>query len=141
MIALFDTNIYLAGLKGQLPETFFQEWKIKSIIRLSPVVHHELLRGIKREDFILEIKHRTIMLPSPSLMQWEQSAQIIKLLISKYGLSDGIYKLQNDVLIALAAKSAGAILLTMDKHFEKIAEFLAFHFMIVSSSQDEKVGR
>lgn len=131
MIALFDSNIYIDALTGRLPENRIEEWKLSYILRLSPVVYHELLRGSRNPSIIYEIREKTILFPSPTPHMWEESAEIIRSIGEKRGFSEGILNLQNDLLIALSAREAGALLITKDKHFKEISSFLSFHLLLV----------
>ena len=55
-------------------------------------------------------------------------------ILSQWHFSSGenevLFKLQNDVLIALTARSLGAVVITQDKHFEKIAEKTSFLYFL-----------
>ncbi len=131
MIALFDTNIYIDELIGRLPAGKFNKWRLQYILRLSPVVYHELLRGARNLSLIHEIRQKTLLLPAPSFTMWEKSAYILRHFREKFGSSEELHKLQNDILIALSARENGALLITRDKHFKQIADFLAFSYLIV----------
>lgn len=129
MFALFDTNIYVAELTGKIPITDIQLWRSKYITRLSPVIYHELLRGSKHKELVEEIKKKTVMTPPPTQKMWEESAEVLRKFVGEFGFSEEIFKLQNDVLIALTAKNHGALVISQDRHFTQIVKIAHFHFL------------
>lgn len=129
MLALFDTNIYIGDLSDTIPETQTQLWRSQYVIRLSPIVHHELLRGAKEKRWVDEIKQKTVMTPAPTANMWEKSAEVLRELVIKYGLNEQMFRLQNDVLLALTARHVGALVISQDKHFLEIAKIIPFHFL------------
>lgn len=129
MLALFDTNIYIGDLSDTIPETQTQLWRSQYVIRLSPIVHHELLRGAKEKHWVDEIKQKTVMTPAPTTKMWEKSAEVLRELVIKLGLNEQMFRLQNDVLLALTARHIGALVISQDKHFLEIATIIPFHFL------------
>lgn len=129
MLALFDTNIYIGDLSDTIPETQTQLWRNQYVIRLSPIVHHELLRGAKEKRWVDEIKQKTVMTPAPTANMWEKSAEVLRELVIKFGLNEQMFRLQNDVLLALTARHVGALVISQDKHFLEIAKIIPFHLL------------
>lgn len=128
MLTIFDTNIYINSLKGTLDLLLLSNLRQNHIIRLCPVVYHELLRGAKNKEPIKEIKKRTVMLGAPSAFLWEKAAQLLQN-IKNHELP--IQEIQNDLLIALTAVHSGAGLVTQDKHFEKISKLIPLKLILV----------
>ena len=128
MLALFDTNIYIEELSGLIPEAQSLAWRSQYLIRLSPVVYHELLRGTKKRDLVLEIGKRTVKAAVPTFKMWEKSALVLREFVDRFGYHEEVFKLENDILIALTAKSYGALLISKDRHFLEIGKLISFHF-------------
>lgn len=133
MIAFFDTNVYIDALKGNLSEDSFNHFFKDHVVRLCPVVYHELLRGLRtaRVRKRVESAARNILfLPPPTVKMWIDAAKLIPKVIGNFdGLA--LAHLQNDVLIALTARETGTTLITRDSHFKRIREFLPFKFRLV----------
>ena len=130
MIACFDTNIYIDELTGKMPIEQLQQWRSRYLSRLCPVVYHELLRGARKPAPIYDIRDHTIALAPPTFLIGGNAAMILREKTGKFGIGDDYHHLQNDVLIALTARANGALLITADGHFEKLAEWIPFHFQI-----------
>lgn len=130
MIAFFDTNIYVDILRGKITLDGLSPYN-SCIIRLSPIVKSELIRGCKTqrakrltESYI----HHLIEMPAPTNKIWEQAAVILSRLpktFQKYS-----EEIQNDVLLALSAKQNGAILVSQDKDFEIISKYVSFRWIL-----------
>lgn len=133
MIALFDTNIYIDYLKGTFPQSAYQKYFHDYIIRISPVVYHELLRGLRSEGLKKKVEKvigRIVFLPPPTEKMWVKAAELAGAVTGSHD-EIGLEKIQNDLLIALTAKAQGATLITQDKHFKTIQKYvplrLIFH--------------
>lgn len=127
MLALFDTNIYIGELTGKIPLADTQLWRSHYLIRLSPVVHHELLRGSRNTALIEEIGRKTVPTPPPSSKMWEKGARVLKKFVHEFGFGEEIFRLQNDILIALTAREIGALVITGDRHFVEIQKMVPFY--------------
>ena len=136
MLALFDANVYIGELTGRIPAGESEKWRSQYLIRLSPVVYHELLRGARKKDLIYEIRDRTVSTPVPTFKMWEESATILSQWVFSSGRNEVLFKLQNDILIALTARSLGAVVITQDRHFEKIAERVSFLYFLHGEKHD-----
>ena len=130
MLALFDTNVYISELTRAIPNDVVERWRSQYLVRLSPVVYHELLRGARKKDWVYEIRDHTVLAPVPTFKMWEEAASILSQWHFSSGENEALFKLQNDVLIALTARSLGAVVITQDKHFEKIAEKTSFLYFL-----------
>ena len=128
MIALFDTNIYIEIMVDLISEAQVSAWKSGHLIRLSPIVYHELLRGAREPEIIEEIGSKTVKTAVPTFKMWEKSALILREFVGRFGYNEEVFKLQNDILLALTAKSCGALLISKDRHFLEIAKIISFHF-------------
>ena len=103
------------------------------VIRLSPIVKSELLRGCKTkraQEATQILIDQIIEMPAPSNKMWEQAA----IVLSKSSIYNpkNVEELQNDVLLALTARHSGAILITQDKDFEEIQKYLQFQWILHS---------
>ena len=136
MLALFDTNIYIGELTGRVPAGESEKWRSQYLIRLSPVVYHELLRGARKRDWVHEIRDHTVLTPAPTFKMWEESASILSQWHFSSRENEVLFKLQNDVLIALTARSLGAVVITQDRHFEKIAQKVSFLYFLHGEKHD-----
>lgn len=135
MIAFFDTNIYIDYLKGIFPKKIYEPYFRKYIIRICPVVYHELIRCIRSRAIkkkIDEATHKTIFLPPPTNTMWVQAGQLSGTIIGSYD-EQSLEKIQNDLLIALTARAHGATLITQDRHFQLIRKYLPFRFVLHTS--------
>jgi predicted nucleic acid-binding protein len=133
LIAFFDTNIYVDLLRGKITLDNLSSYS-NYIIRLSPIVKSELIRGCKTqkakrltESYI----HHLIEMPAPTNKIWEQAAVIL----SRFPETSQKYseEIQNDVLLALSAKQNGAILVSQDKDFEIISKCVSFRWILFKS--------
>lgn len=134
MIAFFDTNIYLDVLKGKFSKDIFDGYFSKYVIRLCPVVYHELLRGM-REALIHKVQRdfgKIIRLPAPTAEQWKEAALLIPQIEGSKDIRN-LERLQNDVLIALTARSQGATVITQDRGFESIHKKVVFNLKVVGA--------
>lgn len=133
MIAFFDTNLYINLLKGKLPGNLLEDFCRQYIIRLCPVVYHELIRCIQNPSLrkkVEKITEQTLFLPAPTPPMWTQAAELASKVM---GSTDEktLESIQNDLLIALTARYNGAVLITGDKHFKVIRKHLSFEYVLV----------
>ena len=134
MIAFFDTNIYIDFLKGTFPETLYQQYFHKFIIRLCPVVYQELLRGIRsesvRKKVVAATKNIRFLAP-PTNKMWTKAGELTGKIVRSFE-EKTLEKIQNDLLIALTARENGATLITQDKDFSVIQKHLKFKLILLS---------
>ena len=128
MIILADTNIILDCLDGSIPDPHALILPFQ-IIRISPVVLHEVLRSYS-ESFQDPLKREfsKALTPPPRLEHWTESAQILRILYSKRK-EKNIARMQNDILIALSARDLGAPIWSRDSDFEQICNHLGIRWM------------
>ena len=60
---------------------------------------------------------------------WKEGAQILRKFVSQFGFGEEVFKLQNDILIALTARHIGAVVITQDGHFPDIAKIVPYHYI------------
>jgi predicted nucleic acid-binding protein len=87
---------------------------------LSPVAFHEMLRAYPEEfhsRLAKELNHE--LLSPPKLEHWIESALFLRKLYSRRR-ERNVARMQNDVLIALAARDAGAPVWSRDADFELV---------------------
>jgi len=123
---LLDTGVFVEILrKSEAAETLIRRrWRIL----LSSVVHSELLRGVDTRTERAYVAHLARNYPpaAPTLGQWERCGQVLARLRRARGYdARGLRGIQNDVLIALAARDHGVPVVTTDRaDFERIAEWV-----------------
>jgi predicted nucleic acid-binding protein len=128
MIAFFDTSVHVALLRGDLELAAVLGRAGAGLIRLSPVVASELLRGTRgaARHAVEQIVRRLAPLEPPS---WHAAFLAAGRLLPKLFADHehvGLARLQNDVLIALTARHTGATLITSDRHFAALRRELPF---------------
>jgi predicted nucleic acid-binding protein len=112
-ILIFDTSVLVDDLR-----TGRHQQKIRSIrglIRTSSVVLAELWRGATTpaEHLFLRTLERNHPILTPTQGNWLDSGQILAKIRSETGLTlEKLRSLHFDVLIALTARSHGALLIT-----------------------------
>ncbi len=134
-LAVVDTSVYLehfrkGSFKRELQSGAF-------LIRNSAVVLSELYRGCREaheRSAIDELAHHfPIVTPSESV--WLESGSILAKLSRQKGYSaDKVRDLHFDVLIALSARSIGAVVITCNRRdFEEIKKIKEFKLMSLDS--------
>jgi predicted nucleic acid-binding protein len=135
LIAFFDTNIYIDLFRGKIKTKDLSAYQ-GYLIRLSPIVKSELLRGCKTKrarKVTQSLIDQVTELPVPTNKMWEQAALILSTLPeTKHKKID---ELQNDVLLALTARHTGAIFITQDKDFTIIQRFIPFKWVLHANSR------
>lgn len=127
--AVLDTSIYVENFRtGRFTFRILQStW----IPRCSSVVLHELLRGTRtslERRFVRDLQRRCQIL-TPTESQWLHAAEVLALIRKQEHYDpQKVRELVLDVLIALTARSLGAMLITCDESdFHVIRRHLAFH--------------
>lgn len=133
MKALFDTNIYIDFLGGRFPKFMYDAYIERFVIRLSPVVYHELIRCNRspksKQGFEVPAK-RLLFLPPPTTKMWITAGEIAGKIIGNHD-ERSLERIQNDLLIALTARENGAVLITRDKLFSTIQKHITFRMILV----------
>jgi predicted nucleic acid-binding protein len=117
MIAFFDTNVFIDFLKGIFPKATYDQYREEYIIRMCPIVYHELIRGVKSKalkERMEDVTKQFIFLPPPTNAMWIKVGEIAGRVIGSYD-ERALEKIQNDLLIALTARENGATLITLSK--------------------------
>jgi predicted nucleic acid-binding protein len=126
--AILDTSIYIENYRtGRFA---FLLLKSPFVIRCSAVVLHELLRGARpglERRFVTDLMNRCQIL-TPTEAHWTQAADILSAMRKREHYdANKIRELTFDVLIALAARSIGATLITSNEtDFQAIHRHLSF---------------
>jgi len=128
LILIFDTSVFIDHLRtNKFADRFLN---LKGLIRNSSVVLAELLRGATQPeevDFVktLAKNHATL---SPTKNTWLESGEILwKINRDKGFPPDKLRDLHFDVLIALTARTCGAMVVTSNKSdFELIRHYRTF---------------
>lgn len=110
-------------LDGEIEDPF-EAIRPYRIIVISPVAFHEVLRSFPLEEHVRLIQIlKSEMLPPPSTEHWIEAARVMRLLYPKRQ-KQNIARMQNDILIALAAKEVRAPLWTRDSDFDLVCGHL-----------------
>jgi predicted nucleic acid-binding protein len=133
MLGFFDTCIHVALLRGSMTLDDVLERAPVGPIRLSPVVASELLRGARARALeaaeTLVARMTPIEPPSWRAAFFEAGRLLPRVFADHESL--GLARLQNDVLMALTARHAGALLVTLDAHFEALRGHIAFPLAVL----------
>lgn len=132
MIAFFDTNMYIDYLRGVLPAEMYLRYFQTYIMRMCPIVYHELVRGIRTPSVARKVKavaEKIIFLPPPTTAMWTLAGQLMQTLHASSHQKTA-EQIQNDMLIALTARQTGATLITRDQDFQQIRRKVSFEFIL-----------
>ncbi|MBP9113401.1 MAG: PIN domain-containing protein [Polyangiaceae bacterium] len=127
MIVFYDTCVHIELLRGAIAPDFLESY-VSGKVRLSPVVASELLRGARgraKRSVDQIIADLVPLEPKSWRSAWLETGTLLPKIFPDHE-SVGLSRLQNDCMIALTARDTGAVLLTLDAHFESIAEHLPF---------------
>ena len=126
MFVVPDTNVLISLYRAVAAVAFKerQRWRF----RVSSVVESELLRGVSTEAEARFVTNLVRAFPpiAPSVALWRRSGELLSQLREKHGYNAaGLRRVQNDVLIALTARSMGYPVLTANVvDFALIAKFV-----------------
>lgn len=91
---------------------------------IETLVLHEVLRAFPEESHAKLIEELSQeLLPVPKLEHWTESARVLRQLYPVRG-DRSVARMQNDILICLAARDAGAPVWSRDADFELICNHL-----------------
>lgn len=129
MIVVADTSVILDFLDGSIADPF-SLIRPYQLILISPVSFHEVLRTYPEEAHSVLINElRQELLPIPTLEHWIEAAQVLRQLYPCRA-EKNIARMQNDILIALAARDAGAPVWSRDSDFELVCDQLGIGLII-----------
>jgi predicted nucleic acid-binding protein len=131
-LVIFDTSVFIDHLRTGCHQQRIES--LSGLIRTSSVVLAELWRGATRpaeREFLraLEKNHRIL---TPTEKNWLESGRLLAQIYADQGFTpDKLRDLHFDVIIALTARSHGALLITSDRaDFEMINTYRKFQFEI-----------
>jgi predicted nucleic acid-binding protein len=124
-IVIFDTSVLVDEVRTGRHRKGIES--VEGVVRLSSVVLAELLRGVSgpTELKFLRTLARNHPVLTPTPRNWLESGEILSRIRADHGVKP--HKLRDlhfDVLIALTARSCGALLITTNrKDFELINRY------------------
>jgi len=131
-LIIFDTSVFIDHLRTGCHQQRIDS--LAGLIRTSSVVLAELWRGATdpaEQEFLraLEKNHRIL---TPTENNWLESGRLLGKIYADQGFTaDKLRDLHFDLLIALTARSHGALLITSDRaDFEMISDYRKFQFEI-----------
>jgi predicted nucleic acid-binding protein len=127
-VVLFDTSVFVDHLRTGRYQKRFEF--ISGLVRTSAVVLAELWRGATQpleKAFLKELEKNHPIL-TPTEKNWLESGQVLGKIQADRGFSPGkLRDLHFDVLIALTARTHGALLITTNRaDFELIQNYREF---------------
>jgi predicted nucleic acid-binding protein len=127
-LIIFDTSVFIDHLRSGRHRQRFE--RVTGLIRTSSVVLSELWRGATRpaEKIFLRELERNHHILTPSEKNWLESGQLLGRIQADRGFSpEKLRDLHFDVLIALTARTHGALLITSNRaDFGLIQEYRDF---------------
>ncbi|HUI83315.1 MAG TPA: type II toxin-antitoxin system VapC family toxin [Candidatus Binatia bacterium] len=131
-VIVFDTSVLVDYLRSGRHHLRMQS--LAGLVRTSSVVLAELWRGATKpaeRDFLRRLEKNHPVL-TPTKQNWVESGKILARMYLNQGLTLGkLRDLHFDVLIALTARSYGAVLVTSNANdFEMITRYTSFQLEI-----------
>lgn len=133
MIAFFDTSVHVAMLRGRLSTEDALATVQGGPVRLSPVVASELLRGTRGRAAraVEKLVDQLVPIEPRSWRRcWLDAGRLLPAVFADHE-EIGLARLQNDVLLALTARSTGTALVTLDKHFSTLRRHVPFTVILL----------
>lgn len=137
MPILFDSSLYIRGLRNSDAALALQRWVREYPLWLSAVVLEELYAGVDPKDQrILEKLERDFekaqRMLAPNLSDWTQAGRMLARIGRKYGYERiGHARLTNDALIAASAARCGVTVMTANaRDFARLAEFCPLQWRV-----------
>jgi len=131
-VIIFDTSVFIDHLRTGCHQQRIES--LTGLIRTSSVVLAELWRAATKppEWGFLQALERNHPILTPTENNWLESGHILQRIYSDKGfMPDKLRDLHFDVLIALTARSYGALLITSDRaDFELICAYRKFQLQI-----------
>lgn len=139
---IIDTNVYIDWINGgQYESVIFQRDAVK---HLSAVVIMELAAGafsVRDRRLVREIVSafgRAGRVVAPTVLMYQEAGKVLRQLQQSLGYTlASAHGLANDVLIALSARSIGAVVITQnDRDFAAIQKIRPFKLSSVGGTLD-----
>ena len=129
--AILDTSVYIENFRTAR----FASQILRSpfVVRCSAVVVHELLRGARpglERRFVTDLMNRCRII-TPTETHWIHAGELLNVMRSRQHYEGNkLRELAFDVLIALTARSIGAIVITCNEtDFQAIRRHLSFNLL------------
>jgi predicted nucleic acid-binding protein len=131
-LVILDTSVFIDHLRTGCHQQRMES--LTGLIRTSSVVLAELWRGATQpaeRDFLRALERNHPLL-TPTEKNWLESGRILGQIYAEKGFApDKLRDLHFDVLIALTARSYGALLITSDRaDFELIGAYRKFQMEV-----------
>jgi predicted nucleic acid-binding protein len=138
---VLDTNVYIRALRNPASYEELERFAERhlSVMHLSSVVFHELLRGATKPAVARDLAAgiagpfaRTKRLVAPSHRAWTRAAEVIAELVWHDGLDRGNLPagFANDALLAASCRENGLTLITENaRDFRRIQKRMPFEFV------------
>lgn len=125
-LCLVDTSVWICALrKAFVPEikSYVEKMIDDDRIVIAPIIKLELLAGTRTKKEFSRLKSRLDALPEVAFTEelWD-AAQELAFRLRRKGLAIPLI----DVLIIAGARSADAVLVHQDRHFDLAAKYVAF---------------
>lgn len=134
---LFDSSIYIQGLRSEKTEILSLRRSAQQAVWLSSIVLAELYAGVKPRDerFLEKLEYdfdRCGRILVPNLKDWAHTGKILARLVAKYDYElIGRTRITSDALIATSAARTGITVFTANQRdFARLAEFCPLSWRI-----------
>lgn len=141
MKVLLDTNVYIGALRSQEARQQFRTsfFPLLPSTLLSAVVAYELsvsASDVRTRDLLaafIDPMERAGRVVTPLFADWQAAASIVSAIRRKDGgFKSKVPSLQNDILIALSARRAGAEVITRNgEDFRLVRRHLEFRLRVI----------
>ncbi len=137
MPILFDSSLYIRGLRNGDAALALQRWVREYPLWLSAVVLEELYAGVdaKNQRTLEKLERdfeRAQRMLVPNLSDWTLAGRMLARIGRKYGYERiGQARLTNDALIAASAARCGVTVMTANaRDFARLAEFCPLQWRV-----------
>ena len=132
--ALLDSSVYVPYINQGVAHPVLEFGEGAPLLYMSAVVMEEFYAGafdgFTRQllDRLFNTFRKTKRMITPDASEWQRAGKVLAIMGQKYGFEEiFLARLLNDILIALCARKAGAMLFTKNrKDYLRIKEYIDF---------------